>query len=122
MMKRIAVLFFVLTLQGLNAFGQTNTMPPTSRSLPHPELQGAKGAAKPKKAGVPSGGTLSHNADIQPPQLATFRRIKREGLLTPRRANIDFGAALEAIFRPENDELGETGIRDTVVTIFPTGR
>ena len=121
-MKRIAVLFLVLTLQGLNGFGQTNTMPPTSHSLPHPELQGQKAGSTPKKAGVPSGGTLSHTADILPPQLATFRRIKRESLMTPRGANNDFRAALEAIFRPENDELGETGIRDTVITIFPTGR
>jgi hypothetical protein len=120
--KRIVVLFFVLILQGLNAFGQTNAVPPTSHSVPNPELQGQKKASKPKMAGVPSEGTLSHNADIQPPQLATFRRIKRERLLTPQGANHDFGAALEAIFRPENYQMGETGIRDTVVTIFPTGR
>jgi hypothetical protein len=115
------VLCFVLMLQGLNTFGQTNTVPPTSPLLPHPELQGQKAASKPKKAGALPGGALSHNAGIQPPQLATFRRIKREGLLMPHRAKIDFGAELEAIFRPENDQLGETRIRDTAVTVFPTG-
>ncbi len=119
-MKRIVVLCSVLILQGLNTLGQTNTAPP-ARLLPHPELQGQKTASKPKKVGALPGGTLSHNAGIQPPQLSTFHRIKRESLLMPPEANIDFGAELQAIFRPENDQIGETRIRDTIVTIFPTG-
>ena len=48
-------------------------------------------------------------------------RIEREGLLRVQGANYDPGAKLEAIFQPENDQMGETCIRDTVVLIFPTG-
>jgi len=119
--KIVVVFCSVMILQGLNTFGQTNAVPPTSHVPPHPELQGQKAASKPKKVGTLPGGTLSHNAGIQPPQLSTFHRIKRESLLTPQEAKIDFGADLQAIFQPENDQIGETRIRDTIVTIFPTG-
>jgi hypothetical protein len=124
-MKRIVVLCSVMILQGLNALGQTNAVPPTSDSVSHPELQGQKAAAKLKAASVSAialPGSLSRSTEIQPRQIVTFRRIKREGLLLPRISKNDPGEALKAIFWRENDQMGETGIRDTVVTIFPTGR
>ncbi len=49
-------------------------------------------------------------------------RISREGLLTRRKSQQDYGAGLERIFRSDNEQMGETCIRDTVVTIFPPGR
>jgi hypothetical protein len=120
-MKRIVGLCFVLGLQGLGAFGQTNAAPPASRSVHNPEIQGQKAAAKPSKTGTVSGNTLSHGSQAQSSQRATFHRIEREGLLRVQGANYDPGAKLEAIFQPENDQMGETCIRDTVVLIFPTG-
>ncbi len=124
-MKRIVVLSFLLILQGLNSFGQANAVPPTGHSVARPEGQGQKAASKPKSAGdsaVPSQGTLSRSTEAQPADLAAIRRIKREGLLIRRGSKNDFGAMMERIFRSENDQMGETCICDTVVTIFPTGR
>jgi hypothetical protein len=121
--KRIVILCCVLILQGLNSFGQTNAVPPTGQLVPRPE--GQKAVSKPKTAGdsaVPTQGTLSRSTEAQPAELGAIRRISREGLLMPRGSKIDFGAMMERIFRSENDQMGETCIRDTVVTIFPTGR
>jgi hypothetical protein len=122
-MKRVVVLSFVLILQGLNSFGQTNAVPPTGRSVARSEAP--KPVSKPKTAGdsaVPSQGTLSRSTEAQPADLAAIRRISRERLLLRRGSKIDFGAIMGRIFRSENDQMGETCIRDTVVTIFPTGR
>lgn len=125
-MKKIVVLCFIWTLQGLNAFGQANALPPTSHSVPpHPELKAQKGAARLKTvsvAVVSPLGALSRRTEIQPVQTATFRRIEQAGLLMTRISKNDPGAALETIFRPENDQWGDTGIRDPVITIFPRGR
>jgi hypothetical protein len=121
-MKKIVVLCFVFALQGLNAFGQTNAVPSTSQSVPRPQLPAQKAAAKPKVDVVPSRRVLSHEGEIPASELATFRRIERDGLLTPSRPNYNSGAALESIFRSDNDHMGDTCIRDTFVTIFPTGR
>ena len=122
-MKRIVVLSLVLILQGLNSFGQTNAVPPTGRPVARPE--GQKAVSKPKTAGdstVPTQGTLSRRTEARPAGLAAIRRIWREGLLNRRESKKDYGAELEAIFRSRNDQMGETCICDTVVTIFPTGR
>ena len=121
-MKRIVILCCVLILQGLNSFGQTNAVPPTGRSVARPE--GQKAVSKSKTAGdsaVPSQGTVSRSSAAQPADLAAIRRIRREGLLTPRASKIDFGAMLNGVFRSGNDQMGEACICDTVVTIFPTG-
>lgn len=125
MVKRIVVLSFVLILQGLNSFGQTNSVPPTGHSVARPEGQGQKAVSKLKAAdvsAVPTQGTLSRGAEAQPADLAAIRRIRREGMLMHRGSKIDFGAIMERIFRSGNDQMGETCICDTVVTIFPTGR
>ena len=122
-MKRIVVLSFVLILQGVSSFGQTNAVPPTGRSVARP--QGRQAVSKPKTAGdsaVPTQGTLSRSTEAQPADHAAIRRISREGLLMPRGSKIDFGAKMERIFRSGNDQMGETCICDTVVTIFPAGR
>jgi hypothetical protein len=120
--KRIVVLCFVLVLQGLNLFGQTNAVPPMGRSVPRPESQQQTPAPKPKPAGGPSGGILSHETEITPAQIAAFKRIKEEGLLTRRGPVHDYGAELESIFRSKNDQMGDTIVRDPVVLIFPTGQ
>ena len=121
-MKRIVVLSLVLILQGLNSFGQTNAVPPTGHSVARPE--GQKPGSKPKTAGnsaVPTQGALSRSTEAQPADLAAIRRISREGLLLPRGSKVDW-AFMERLFRSENDQMGDTCIRDTVVTIFPAGR
>jgi hypothetical protein len=123
--KKIVVLCSVLILQGLNVFGQTNAVPLTSHSVPPPELQGQKAAARLKAVRVSvvsPQGALSRSVEIQPVQFATFHRIKREGLLMPSISRNAPGAALETIFWHESDQWGETDIRDPMVTIFPTGR
>jgi len=123
--KKIVVLCSVLILQELNAFGQTNAVPPTSHLLPRPELLAqttAAGLNVASVSAVSTRGALSRRAEIQPVQSAKFRRIMREGLLLPRISKNDPGAALETIFWSESDRLGETAIRDPVVTIFPPGR
>jgi hypothetical protein len=125
-MKRIVILCSVLVLQGLNSFGQTNAVPPTGQPVARPE--GQKAVSKPKTAktagatAVPSQGIVTRGTEAQSADLATIRRVQREGLLTPRATKTNYEAALEGIFRPVNDQMGETCIRDTVVTIFPTGR
>jgi len=122
-MKRIVVFCSVMILQGLNAFGQTNAAPPADLSI-RPEGRGPKAASKVNAAGasaVAPPGALSHSSEIQPVKLTTFRRISREGALNPRRSKNDFGAKMEEVFRPQNDQMGEAGIYDPVVMIFPAG-
>jgi hypothetical protein len=124
-MKKIVVLGLAWILQGLNAFGQTNTVPLTSHLIPHPELRGQTAVAGLDAAGVSAisaRSILSRRAEIQPMQSAKFRRIMREGLLLPRIPKNDPGAALETIFWSESDRLSDTAIRDPLVTIFPPGR
>jgi hypothetical protein len=121
-MKRIVVLSVVLILQGLNSFGQTNAVPPAGQSLARP--QGPKAVSKPETArnsAVPNQGTLTRSTEAQAADLAVIRRISREGLLKPRSSRIDW-AYMERMFRSENDQMGDTCIRDTIVTIFPPGR
>jgi hypothetical protein len=123
-MKRIVVLCSVMILQGLNAFGQTNAVPPTSHLASHPQSHGPKAPATLKGvtvAAISPQSALAQKAEIQAAQQATFRRIEREGLFTPR-ANNDPGAPLEAIFWPDSSQMGETEIRDPVTIIFPTRR
>jgi hypothetical protein len=123
---RIGVLAIVLILQGLNAFGQTNAVPPAGHPVARPEGQRRAAASKNTASvpAVPAQRTFSHRTEVQPADLATFRRIKEEGLLTPEisKNGRNTWAATESIFRSDNDQMGETCIRDTYVTIFPTGR
>jgi hypothetical protein len=65
---------------------------------------------------------LSRTTAARPQDIATTRRISREGLLKRRQPQKDYGAALESFFRSGNDQMGDVCVRDTVVTIFPTGR
>ncbi len=123
-MKKIVVVGFVLILQGLNAFAQTNVVQLASQSVPYPELREQKPVAKHKTASVSvvlPKSTLSRNPKNQPEQSVIFHRISREGLLIPRISKDDPGAALETVFGSQNNQLGETGIRDPSVIIFPTG-
>jgi hypothetical protein len=126
-MKKVVVICFVLMWQGLNSFGQTNNAPPpTSRPVPRPE-QPAQKAATNNIASAPmvsAHPTFSHTSEIPPEQLAQFRRIKEEGLLEPgvSRNGRNTWASVESIFRSDNDQAGDSCIRDTYVTIFPTGR
>jgi hypothetical protein len=77
------------------------------------------------KAGLvpaaPSQGTFSHSSEIQPAQANTFRRISREGTLMREPSKNDFGATLQGVFQSQNDQAGGPWIRNTVVTIFPSG-
>jgi hypothetical protein len=125
-MKRVVVLCFVLMVQGLNSFGQTNATPPAAHPVQHPEPQVQKAVAT-NSVSVPAAPverTLSRTAEMTPADLAMFRRIKEEGLLAPRRptSGRNTWASTESIFRSNNDQMGETCIRDTYITIFPTGR
>jgi hypothetical protein len=127
-MKKIVVFSLVLFLQGLNSFGQTNTAPSTGHLLPRPEAQGQKGASKLKNAGAPvtpAGGTLSTNTQILPAKLVTSQGVKKQEsqwrLWGPVQAK-DYGAELNGIFQPQNDQADPASIRDTIVTIFPSGR
>jgi hypothetical protein len=123
-MKRIVLLCSILVLPGLNLMGQTNAAPTKTQSAQRSQEQGQKGASKLKSQEAPplTQGSFRHSSEAQPWDLAVFQRVSRDGRLTPSEPKKDFGATLERIFRPDNDQMGETCIRDTVVTIFPTGR
>jgi hypothetical protein len=121
--KRIVVLIFVLMLPGLDSFGLTNAAPPTARSQARPQGQTTVSKSKTADAApVHPQGALSRSTEAKSADLAAVRRISKEGLLAPRKSEVDYGAMLERIFRSENDQMGETSVRDTIVTIFPTGR
>ena len=119
-MNKLVLLSAVLALQGFSAMGGTNALPPTGQSNPPPEQQGQKSVSKPTAA--PAQGVLSRTTAARPQDIATTRRISREGLLKRRQPQKDYGAALESFFRSGNDQMGDVCVRDTVVTIFPTGR
>ena len=123
-MKNIIVLSLVLILQGgLNSFAQTNAAPPSGHVAPRPKGQGQKAVSKPETPGdsaVPSRDTLTRRAEAQREEQAEIRRIAREELLSRQKSTIDYDEAINQIFRSDNDQMGETSIRDTVVTIFPT--
>jgi hypothetical protein len=127
--KRIVVFCAVLIFQGLSAFGQTNAVPPADHRLARAEWRGQKAASNnivvaPAVRVVPAPRTFSHHSTAPPADMAKFRRIEEEGLLTPgiSKNNRNTWAATESIFRSDNDQMGETCIRDTYVTIFPPGR
>jgi hypothetical protein len=124
-MKKIIVLSIALTLQGLTAFGQTNAVPPASQSAWPDGLQGQPGAARLGHAidsVVSPHVTLSRNAEIQPVSLAPFRQIALNGSLAPEELNNDPGLMLETIFQPVDDQMADTRISDTIITIFPSRR
>ena len=116
----------MLLLPGFNSFGQTNVVPPAAQPVSRPALRG-QGMVSTNIAGMPvspSQPTFSHKAETTPADLARFRRIHEEGLLAPvkSRNGRNTWAATESIFRSDNDQMGDSCIRDTYVTIFPTGR
>jgi len=115
----------VFVLQGLNSFGQTNAAPSTARALarPEPQKQIAAPNATVNAAVVPPQNTLSHTSEAEPANTALFRRISEERLLVRERPMKDTSwARTESIFRSDNDQMGDSCIRDTYVIIFPTGR
>ena len=123
-MKRIVLLCGILVLKGLNLLGQTNAVLANSQSVPRSQGQAQKGASKlrSQEATPLPQGSFRHSTEAQPWDLAVIQRASRDGLLIPSESRKDFGMALERIFRPDNDQMGGTDIRDTVVTIFPPGR
>jgi hypothetical protein len=125
-MKKIILLCIVGVLQGVNAFGQTNAVAPARHPVATHEWRGQMSASNNivRAPGVSQRSSLQHRSEIKPADEAMFRRIKEEGLLAPRMATTGRNnwAGTESIFRSDNNQMGETCVRDTVVTIFPTGR
>jgi hypothetical protein len=113
-MKRVIMVCFMLIVPGLSSFGLTNAVPPMVQSSASPKQQEQKAVPKPKTAGAPSEGTVSHGSEIPPAQVATFHRIKEGGLLTPQKTTRDVGAMLDGLFPSED--------KGVIVIIFPTGR
>jgi hypothetical protein len=95
-----------------------------TRRVPNPEWQGQKAASNSVTVAhpAPARNSLAHKTEVQPAELATYRRIKKENLLTLQAPVNNHAAAFNTIFGSDNDQMGETRIRDTVVTIFPPGR
>ena len=125
-MKKIILLCIVGVLQVVNAFGQTNAVVPATPPIATHEWRGQMSASNNivRAPGVPPRSSVQHRSEVQPANEAVFRRIKEEGLLAPRTATSGRNnwAGTESIFRSDNNQMGETCIRDTVITIFPTGR
>jgi len=71
---------------------------------------------------APAQGVLSRTTAVRPSDIAAIHRISREGLLQRPQSQKDYWASIEPMFRSENTQMGDECIRDTVVTIFPTGR
>jgi hypothetical protein len=126
MKKFLMVCCGVLFLQAVNALGQTNAAPAGRQPVSRGQSQGEKGASKLKNATpsvAPPQGSFRHSTEMAPSDYAAaIQRASREGLLVPTAPAKNYGPTLEGIFRGYSDQAGETCIRDTVITIFPTGR
>ena len=122
-MKKLVMICSMLLWQGLSSYGQTNVAPPAGLAVQQPGWQEQKGASKLRTINVSAAhNNLSPASETQSAEIATFRRVKREGLLTPRVPNKNYDAMLRDVFPARNDLIGATEIRDTVITIFPPGR
>ena len=127
-MKKIIVIFCsVLGLQGFNSIGQTNSVPPAVPVVSVAPSQAPKAPSKPETPGVsaaPAPQALPNHSQVHPTRAEATRKSKRINWVTVLGVNSDrnFGADVEHAFRSGNDQMGDASIRDTVVTIFPTGR
>ena len=124
-MKNVLVLTCVLVLGVLNATGETNAPPPAGQFVSRPEAQKQMAVVKPKDAVVPAApaqGVLSRTTEARPADIAAIHRISQEGLLHRTELRKDYWESIETMFRSDNTQMGDECIRDTVVTIFPTGR
>ena len=129
--NRIVLIAFALVVQGLNSFGQTNSSSAPARPLPQPAPplrptaeRDAAGISFLQRTNLVAGETVLFSKEADPAETAVFRRIEREGLFKPRSVSNDrdYGKMLSGLFRSGNDQMGESSIRDTVITIFPSGR
>jgi len=109
-------------LTGLSSFAETNAAPPKVHSLIVPKQSEQKAVVKPKIAGASAEGSVYHRSEISPAQLATIRRVEKEGLFTPQKNNRDLGAMLDSIFSPGNNQAGNAEVGSAIVTIFPPAR
>ena len=113
-MKIIFTLCAVMTLGGLTAFGQTNSVPQKVQS-PAPAQ---KTDAKPKNAG--EWREVARTSET-PEQIAAARQSISHRLFKQTSVN-DYNTEIDQIFHSGNDQAGNTEVRNTIVTIYPTGR
>jgi hypothetical protein len=109
----------MLILGGLSSYGQTNVPPAVSKTppllppLPPVSTNAASGFRDP---------SLTRVSKAQKADTGLFRRIGEENLLKPSTPGKNYNVALESIFQSDNEWISATPVRDTYVTIYPTGK
>lgn len=104
-------------LWGMSAWGQqTNSVPQKIRSS-NPPAQTQKTTAKPTVNR--DSRELTRTNALPPMNIA--RRTLKDRLFGPQKVD-NYNAEVNQIFFPGSDEVGNTMVRDTVVTIYPPGR
>jgi hypothetical protein len=111
--KKIVILCSVLILGGMNSFGETNSVPQKVQSAPPPQ----KTAAKPKSNKDSREITRTKQS---PEEAAAAHQTLRQRLFRPQTVS-DYGAEVNQIFFPGSDQVADTMVRNTIVTIYPSG-
>jgi hypothetical protein len=122
--KKVVMICSVVVLQALSSLGDTNAAPstaqaPVSKSAVPPQKPVAKANPPANTTTNPDQRDLSHES-MPPARMFAVQHAAQEHLLIPAATN-DYNAELNEIFWPGNDQAGETEVRNTIVTIFPTG-
>jgi hypothetical protein len=108
----------LLSIVAGSSYGQTNTITVSKRSALHvPTAASTNAVVAPV---VPIQKTLSHESEVQPADIGLYRRFKEQAFYT--KSMSPTWTSTESIFRSDNDQMGDSCIRDTYLTIFPSGR
>lgn len=105
---------------GLSA--ETNSAPQLKpRPIPHVQAPAANDQKLPRLAPQRD---LVHEAPVANADLAAYTKSRQDAkqLAEAARMQRNSWVATERIFRPVNDQAGDSLVRDTVITIFPPGR
>jgi hypothetical protein len=117
-MKRIATLSCVIFLPGLGL----SVLAADTNSVPARVQNAVPQATRTNNPALPANVDLSNGAQLRPHETAAMKRRAQEKALAAQRAKPDYNGEINAIFHPGNDQVGDTVIHDTIITVYPTGR
>lgn len=109
-----------LVLLGMNGFAADPNVSPPKNATMIPDVP-TNGVVKPDD--YDQSRELYHKTQVQPQTLQHYSRMRadEQSMARARRAQHASWANVERIFRSDNDQIGNTDVRDTVVVIFPPG-